>query len=85
MWGIAFGLPLLYHPDEPAYVLQALAVGRGLPDGLTFANPPLFNTCCWPNTRQTTRSDDWRGLSARNRTSSTSSAPTPVGSTCSHA
>jgi hypothetical protein len=42
MWGIAFGLPLLYHPDEPAYVLQALAVGRGLPDGLTFANPPLF-------------------------------------------
>ena len=23
-------------------MLQALAVGRGLPDGLTFANPPLF-------------------------------------------
>ena len=42
VWGIGFGLPLLYHPDEPAYVLQALAVGRGLPDGLTFANPPLF-------------------------------------------
>jgi Dolichyl-phosphate-mannose-protein mannosyltransferase len=41
-WGIGFGLPELYHPDEPAYVLQALAVGRGLPDGLTFANPPLF-------------------------------------------
>jgi hypothetical protein len=30
------------HPDEPGYVLQALAVGRGLPNGLTFANPPLF-------------------------------------------
>jgi hypothetical protein len=35
-------LPELFHPDEPGYVLQALAVGRGLPDGLTFANPPLF-------------------------------------------
>jgi hypothetical protein len=35
-------LPELFHPDEPAYVLQALAVGRGLPNGLTFANPPLF-------------------------------------------
>jgi len=42
LWGIGFGLPELFHPDEPAYVLQALAVGRGLPDGLTFANPPLF-------------------------------------------
>ena len=42
MWGVGFGLPELYHPDEPAYVLQALAVGRGLPDGLSFANPPLF-------------------------------------------
>jgi Dolichyl-phosphate-mannose-protein mannosyltransferase len=40
--GLAFGLPELFHPDEPAYVLQALAVARGLPDGLTFANPPLF-------------------------------------------
>jgi hypothetical protein len=42
VWGVGFGLPRLYHPDEPAYVLQALAVGRGLPNGLTFANPPLF-------------------------------------------
>jgi hypothetical protein len=42
LWGIGFGLPDLYHPDEPAYVLQALAVGRGLPNGLTFANPPLY-------------------------------------------
>ncbi|HEX8967738.1 MAG TPA: glycosyltransferase family 39 protein [Chloroflexota bacterium] len=42
VWGIGFGLPELYHPDEPAYVLQALAVARGLPDGLTFADPPLF-------------------------------------------
>lgn len=42
VWGIGSGLPELFHPDEPAYVLQALAVGRGLPDGLTFANPPLF-------------------------------------------
>jgi hypothetical protein len=42
LWGIGFGLPQLYHPDEPAYVLQALAVGARLPNGLTFANPPLF-------------------------------------------
>jgi hypothetical protein len=42
VWGIGFGLPELFHPDEPAYVLQALAQGRGLPNGLTFANPPLF-------------------------------------------
>lgn len=42
LWGIGFGLPELFHPDEPAYVLQALAIGRGLPNGLTFADPPLF-------------------------------------------
>jgi 4-amino-4-deoxy-L-arabinose transferase-like glycosyltransferase len=42
LWGINFGLPYLYHPDEPAHVLQALAVIRGLPNGLTFANPPLY-------------------------------------------
>ena len=42
LWGLGFGLPELFHPDEPAYVLQALAVGRGLPNGLTFADPPLF-------------------------------------------
>src|ERR1700730_14895481 len=41
-WGNGFGFPDLLHPDEPAYVLQALAVARGLPDGLTFANPPLY-------------------------------------------
>jgi hypothetical protein len=42
VWGISSGLPEVFHPDEPAYVLQALALGRGLPNGLTFANPPLF-------------------------------------------
>jgi glycosyl transferase family 87 len=42
LWGIGFGLPELFHPDEPAYVLQALATARGLPNGLTFADPPLF-------------------------------------------
>lgn len=42
LWGIGFGLPETYHPDEPAYVLQALAIARGLPNGLTFADPPLF-------------------------------------------
>src|SRR5688572_23346888 len=42
LWGITFGLPDLYHPDEPQHVLQALAVARGLPGGLTFGNPPLY-------------------------------------------
>jgi 4-amino-4-deoxy-L-arabinose transferase-like glycosyltransferase len=42
VWGIGFGLPQLYHPDEPAHVLQALAIARGLPNGVTFANPPLY-------------------------------------------
>jgi Dolichyl-phosphate-mannose-protein mannosyltransferase len=40
--GIGFGLPYLFHPDEPAYVLQALAVAGRLPNGLTFADPPLY-------------------------------------------
>jgi hypothetical protein len=48
VWGIGFGLPELFHPDEPAYVLQALAVARGVPDGLTFANPPLFKYLLLP-------------------------------------
>jgi hypothetical protein len=42
VWGTTFGLPFTYHPDEPAHVLQALAVARGLPQGLTFNNPPLY-------------------------------------------
>src|SRR5919199_2744180 len=42
LWGIAYGLPYPYHFDEPQYVLQALAIARGLPNGLTFANPPLY-------------------------------------------
>ena len=42
--GIGFGLPALFHPDEPAYVLQALAVARRLPRWLTFAPPPPFNS-----------------------------------------
>ena len=41
-WGITFGLPFLFPPDEPAHVLEPLAVARGLPNALTFANPPLF-------------------------------------------
>ncbi|GAC1322768.1 MAG: hypothetical protein NVSMB2_20200 [Chloroflexota bacterium] len=42
MWGIEFGLPLHLHPDEPAHVLEPLALARGIPDALSFANPPLF-------------------------------------------
>jgi len=42
LWGIAFGLPFTYHPDEPQHVLQALAIAHRLPQGLTFHNPPLY-------------------------------------------
>jgi hypothetical protein len=42
VWGIAFGLPFPYHPDEPQFVEQALAIASGVSRGGTFANPPLF-------------------------------------------
>jgi 4-amino-4-deoxy-L-arabinose transferase-like glycosyltransferase len=42
VWGLGFGLPDTLHPDEPQYVLQALALARGQPSGVTFANPPLM-------------------------------------------
>ena len=47
LWGIGFGLPRTYHPDEPAHVLQALAVARGLPGGLrrgVLGRPPGRNS-----------------------------------------
>jgi hypothetical protein len=30
VWGIGFGLPYAYHPDEPTYVSQALNLGVGI-------------------------------------------------------
>jgi hypothetical protein len=30
IWGIGFGLPYPYHPDEPTYVSAALNLGAGI-------------------------------------------------------
>jgi hypothetical protein len=30
VWGLGFGLPYAYHPDEPTYVSQALNLGAGI-------------------------------------------------------
>jgi hypothetical protein len=57
VWGIGFGLPYIYHPDEPTYVSQALNLGAGIigrqpnPTGLSniltsrviFLQPLLLN------------------------------------------
>jgi hypothetical protein len=40
--GVAFGLPELFHPDEPTSIGEALGLIRGAPDALSFANPPLY-------------------------------------------
>ena len=42
LWGIGFGLPWHFHPDEPAHVLEPLAVAQGASQALSFANPPLY-------------------------------------------
>lgn len=42
VWGIGFGLPYVYHPDEPVHVGQAVGLLRGQTDALSFANPPLY-------------------------------------------
>src|SRR5262245_38473036 len=40
--GITFGLPDLYHVDEPTNVNEALAVSSKLVHGLSFDKGPLF-------------------------------------------
>ena len=43
LWGIGFGLPYLYHPDEPAYVSIALSIlHTGDPNPHFFNYPSLF-------------------------------------------
>jgi hypothetical protein len=40
--GIAFGLPYVFHADEPTHVGEALGLIHGATDALSFANPPLY-------------------------------------------
>src|SRR5262245_56487290 len=42
IWGLDFGLPYEYHPDEHQYVDAALGWHTGGPLRLSFINPPLF-------------------------------------------
>src|SRR3989338_10956329 len=43
MWGIDFGLPFLYHADEPIIVNHALAYGSGDLNPHFFKIPPLVS------------------------------------------
>ena len=43
VWGIAFGLPFLYHADEPIIVNHALAFGAGDLNPHFFKIPPLVS------------------------------------------
>ncbi|MBV9175371.1 MAG: glycosyltransferase family 39 protein, partial [Chloroflexi bacterium] len=40
--GITYGLPTVFHPDEPTSINEATALLHGGQDALTFANPPLY-------------------------------------------
>src|SRR5579859_3719923 len=40
--GIAFGLPYVFHSDEPTHVGEAIRLINGTTDALSFANPSLY-------------------------------------------
>jgi len=42
LWGIEFGLPFIYHPDEQQYVLPAIGVVSGNFEPLAYYNPALY-------------------------------------------
>lgn len=42
IWGIQFGLPFAYHPDEQQYILPALGVVSGEFEPLAYYNPTLY-------------------------------------------
>jgi hypothetical protein len=42
LWGIQFGLPFIYHPDEQQYVLPAIGVVSGNFEPLAHYNPALY-------------------------------------------
>ena len=41
-WGLHFGLPDYFHPDEEKYILMALKIGNSGANPHYFVNPPLF-------------------------------------------
>src|SRR3990167_7098710 len=50
IWGLSFGLPELYHADEPIVVNHALAYGTGDLNPHFFKIPPLISYllfCCY--------------------------------------
>jgi hypothetical protein len=42
LWGIQFGLPFVYHPDEQQYILPAIGVVSGRFEPLAHYNPALY-------------------------------------------
>ncbi|MBN1995187.1 MAG: glycosyltransferase family 39 protein [Anaerolineae bacterium] len=42
LWGIQFGLPFAYHPDEQQYILPAIGVVSGNFQPLAYYNPTLY-------------------------------------------
>jgi dolichyl-phosphate-mannose-protein mannosyltransferase len=42
VWGVAFGLPYVFHPDEPRHVVEAVRLMMGATDALSFENPGLY-------------------------------------------
>src|SRR6266852_4792260 len=42
LWGISFGLPYTFHPDELRDVGEALKLAGGQTDALSFGNPALY-------------------------------------------
>src|SRR5438045_8194278 len=42
LWGISFGLPYTFHPDELRDVGEALRLAGGQTDALSFGNPALY-------------------------------------------
>ena len=42
VWGVQFGLPFVYHPDEQQYILPAINVVSGNFQPLSYYNPALY-------------------------------------------
>ncbi|MCB0169489.1 MAG: glycosyltransferase family 39 protein [Anaerolineae bacterium] len=42
VWGITFGLPFAYHPDEQQYILPGLGVVSGNFEPIAYYNPTLY-------------------------------------------
>src|SRR6266850_6893191 len=42
LWGISYGLPYVFHPDELRDVGEALRLAGGQTDALSYGNPALY-------------------------------------------